>query len=46
MLAAIKAEKLASFLWLDQLALSYADGMTRDIHKPTDAEFQKITRLV
>lgn len=42
MLAAIKSEKLAALTPAEQLALSYADGMTRDIHAPSDAEFQRV----
>ena len=41
-LAAIKSDKLATLTPAEQLALSYADGMTRDIHAPGDAEFQKV----
>lgn len=42
MLAAIKSSKLETLTPAEQLALSYADGMTRDIHAPSDAEFQKV----
>jgi AhpD family alkylhydroperoxidase len=41
-LTAIKSEKLATLTPAEQLALSYADGMTRDIHAPSDAGFLKV----
>ncbi|HYP05012.1 MAG TPA: carboxymuconolactone decarboxylase family protein, partial [Bryobacteraceae bacterium] len=41
-LAAIKSGQLTTLSPAEQLALSYADGMTRDIHSPSDAEFQKV----
>lgn len=40
-LASIKSEKLTVLTPAEQLALSYAEGMTRDIHAPSDAEFQR-----
>lgn len=42
MLTAIKSDKFASLAPAERLALSYADGMTRDIHAPSDAEFQRV----
>ncbi len=45
LLGTIKTDKLASLPHADQLALSYAETLTRDVNGVGDADFQKVSAV-